>query len=386
MPPRGPVRLRFQLAAFTFTRTVLNTGYRMVYPFLPVIARGLGVDLSTVALAVTARASLGLASPFLGSAADVRGRKTVMLFSLGLSAAGFGLVSIWPTYPMLFASMLLAGGGKIMFDPAMQAYVGDRVDYSRRGLVIALTEFGWSGAFLIGIPIAGWIIARGGWAAPFRWLVAFVLLAGVLLWRMLPADPSPVSQRLSWSGGMRAVLASRSALAGLALGFLISLANESINIVFGAWLEDSFGLQVVALGAATAVIGAAELGGEGLVAALADRLGKRRAVALGIAFSAVACLGLPILGRSLAGALVGLFLVYITFEFALVAAIPLMTELVPRARATMMAGNIGAHSAGRAIGALVGPALFSLGLQANGTLAAALNLAALAMLLLFVRE
>ena len=386
MPPRGPVRLRFQLAAFTFTRTVLNTGYRMVYPFLPVIARGLGVDLSTVALAVTARASLGLASPFLGSAADVRGRKTVMLFSLGLSAAGFGLVSIWPTYPMLFASMLLAGGGKIMFDPAMQAYVGDRVDYSRRGLVIALTEFGWSGAFLIGIPIAGWIIARGGWAAPFRWLVAFVLLAGVLLWRMLPADPSPVSQRLSWSGGMRAVLASRSALAGLALGFLISLANESINIVFGAWLEDSFGLRVLALGAAAAVMGVAELGGEGLVAALADRLGKRRAVAVGISLSALACLGLPFLGRSLTGALVGLFFVYTTFEFTIVSAMPLMTELVPQARATMMAGNIGALSSGRAIGALVGPALFGLGLLANGTMAAALNLVALAVLLAFIRE
>ena len=386
MPPRGPVRLRYQLAAFTLTRTVLNTGYRMVYPFLPVIARGLGVDLSTVALAVTARASLGLASPFLGSAADVRGRKTVMLFSLGLSAAGFGLVSIWPTYPMLFASMLLAGGGKIMFDPAMQAYLGDRVDYSRRGLVIALSEFGWSGAFLVGIPVVGWIITRGGWAAPFRWLVAFVLVAGVVLWRMLPTDPPPVSQRLSWSGGMRAVLASRSALAGLAAGFLISLANETVNIVFGAWLEDSFGLRVLALGAAAAVIGVAELGGEGLVAALADRLGKRRAVAVGISLSALACLGLPFLGRSLTGALVGLFFVYTTFEFTIVSAMPLMTELVPRARATMMAGNIGALSSGRAIGALVGPALFSLGLQANGTLAAALNLVALVMLLLFVRE
>ena len=386
MLPHSPVRLRYQLAAFTLTRTVLNTGYRMVYPFLPVIARGLGVDLSTVALAVTARSSLGLASPFLGSAADVRGRKTVMLFSLGVAAAGFGLVSIWPTYPMLFASMLLAGGGKIMFDPAMQAYLGDRVVYSRRGLVIALSEFGWSGAFLIGIPVVGWIIARGGWAAPFRWLGASVLVAGVVLWRMLPTDPPPVSQRLSWSGGMRAVLASRSALAGLALGFLISFANETVNIVFGAWLEDSFGLRVLALGAAAAVIGVAELGGEGLVAALADRLGKRRAVAVGISLSALACLGLPFLGGSLTGALVGLFFVYTTFEFTIVSAMPLMTELVPQARATMMAGNVGALSAGRAIGALLGPALFSFGLRANGVLAAALNLAALAMLLLFVRE
>jgi predicted MFS family arabinose efflux permease len=95
---------------------------------------------------------------------------------------------------------------------------------------------------------------------------------------------------------------------------------------------------------------------------------------------------LPFLGRNLTGALVGLFFVYTTFEFTIVSAMPLMTELVPQARATMMAGNVGAHSAGRAIGALLGPALFSFGLRANGALAAALNLAALAMLLLFVRE
>jgi predicted MFS family arabinose efflux permease len=386
MRQRRPIRLRYQLAAFTLTRTILNTGYRMVYPFLPVIARGLGVDLGTLALAVTARSSLGLASPFLGSAADVRGRKTTMLFSLALAGAGFAVVSLWPTYPALFASMLLAGAGKIMYDPAVQAYLGDRVDYSRRGFVIALSEFGWSGAFLLGIPLVGWIIARAGWAAPFRWLVALVLVAFLALWRLLPSDPPRPREHPSWVGGMRAVLASRSALAGLAVGLLISLANETVNIVFGAWLEESFGLQVLALGAATAVIGVAELGGEGLVATLADRLGKRRAVAIGVSLSALACLGLPFLGRNLTGALAGLFLVYATFEFTIVAAMPLMTELVPQARATVMAGNAGAHSAGRALGALLGPALFSSGLMANGLLAAVLNLAALALLLLFVRE
>lgn len=377
--------LRLQLLAFPLVRTVLNTGYRMVYPFLPVIARGLGVDLSTMALAVTARSTLGLASPFLGSAADVLGRKTVMLASLFCFAAATSLVGLSQTFPALFACMLIAGAAKIAFDPAMQAYLGDRVLYARRGLAIAITEFGWSGAFLIGVPLAGWLMARAGWASPFPWLVALALLSALVLWRLLPADAAPPS-RPSLASGFRTVLRSRSAVAGLIVGGSISSANELVNIVFGAWLEASFGLQVIALGGASAVIGLSELTGEGLVAVLADRLGKRRAVALGVVANSLAALALPFLGRSLPGALVALFGLYLSFEFTLVSAIPLMTELVPSARATVMAGNVGAQSAGRAFGALLGPALFGGGLAAVVVGACALNLVALATLLLFVRE
>lgn len=38
--------LRFQTVAFALIRTVVNTMHRMVYPFLPVFSRGLGVDLT----------------------------------------------------------------------------------------------------------------------------------------------------------------------------------------------------------------------------------------------------------------------------------------------------------------------------------------------------
>lgn len=378
-------RLRLQLVAFPLTRTILNTGYRMVYPFLPVLARGLGVDLSTMALAITARSSLGLASPFLGSLADVRGRKAVMLISLLLFAAAMGLIALWPTFAVFLVCLPIAGAAKVAFDPAMQAHLGDHVFYARRGLVIAITEFGWSGGFLIGVPLAGWVMARAGWSAPFPWLAALALTSAVVLWRLLPAeasDPSPPSL----VAGFRTVLSSRSAVAGLVVGASISAANELVNIVFGAWLESSFGLQVLALGGVSAVIGFSELTGEGLVALLADRLGKRRAVALGVLANCLASLSLPFLGRTLLSALFGLFALYLSFEFTLVSAIPLMTELVPSARATLMAGNVGAHSAGRALGALLGPALFGAGFGFVVVGACALNGLALAALLLFVRE
>ena len=389
--PRRPPSLPLQLLAFTVTRTITNSAYRMVYPFLPVIARGLGVSLSDLALAVTARSSLGLASPILGSFADVIGRRRAMIFGLLLFGGSLLIVGAWPTLPALFASLILSAIAKLIVDPAVGAYLGDRVPYSRRGLAMALSEVSWSGAFLLGVPIAGWLIARAGWNSPFVLFALLGLGCAVLLGRSVPSDTPSPHERSSLRDGLRLVLGSRAALAALAVGLLISIANELVNIVFGAWLEGGFGLQVAALGAASAIIGVAELSGEGLVAGLADRLGKRRAVALGIMANAAACLALEPLGRSLPGALAGLFLFYITFEFSLVSGIPLMSELVPAARATALAGNMGSHSAGRALGALAGPALFAGGLLGGGLMtnaaaAAVLDGLALIVLLAWVHE
>jgi predicted MFS family arabinose efflux permease len=126
-----------------------------------------------------------------------------------------------------------------------------------------------------------------------------------------------------------------------------------VNLIFGVWLEDSFGLKIAALAGASAVIGISELSGEGLVALTTDRLGKPRALMLGLTANAVAALLLPFIGTTEMGALVGLFLFYITFEYVLVSHIPLMTEIMPGNRATLLSFNVAGHSLGRAIGALL---------------------------------
>ena len=142
---------------------------------------------------------------------------------------------------------------------------------------------------------------------------------------------------------------------------------------------------MAALGAAAAVIGLAELSGEGLVVTLTDRLGKRRAVAIGLLLNSAACLLLPRVATTTAGALVALFLFYITFEFTLVSSIPLMTELLPEARATLMSVNITALSLGRFLGAALGLALYPFGIQANATAVIVLNAVALVVLLTLLR-
>jgi predicted MFS family arabinose efflux permease len=89
-------------------------------------------------------------------------------------------------------------------------------------------------------------------------------------------------------------------------------------------------------------------------------------VGIGIVLSALAGLALPFLGQSQAGAAAGLFLFYIAFEFTLVSSIPLMTEILPEARATLMAANSAGVSLGRSAGALLAPPLYAFGSSGSG--------------------
>jgi len=336
-----------------FLRTILNTVQRMVYPFLSVFARGLGVDISTMSLVMTVRSLVGATSPLFAPIADRRGRKFGMLAGIFIFTLGVGIVFIHPALWSLASALVLAMLGKYMFDPSMQAYFGDRIPYHRRGTALAVTEVSWSMAFIVGVPIAGFLIDKFGWAAPFPFSTVLGLLIFFIVWRIVPAENFHHESQQNLGIGYKTVFSSFSTLAGISISLFASGGNELINLIFGVWLEDSFGLQIAALAGASAVIGLSELSGEGLVALTTDRLGKPFALTLGLVANAVTSILLPFLGKTQTGALIGLFLFYITFEYVIVSHIPLMTELVPSARVTVMSLNVTGHSLGRAFGALI---------------------------------
>ena len=354
------MRIRFQLVLFMFLRTILNTMHRMVYPFLAVFARGLGIEVTTLSYVITARSFFGMFSPIFGALTDQRGRKFGMLAGLFLFTFGMGMVALFPNFYTFSFAILLAIVGKYLFDPAMQAYFGDRIPYERRGLALAVTEAAWSLSFIVGVPLTGFLIAGYGWSAPFPYLAGLGLVMFIVIWRVIPRrDESVWAQAPQTQGrsgstkNLRAVLTYLPALAGISIAVWASAGNEMITLIFGLWLEDSFGLKIAALAGASAVIGFSELSGEGLVALTTDRLGKPRALVLGLVGNAIAALFLPVVGRTELGALIGLFLFYITFEYVMVSHIPLMTEIMPKNRATLLSFNVAGHSLGRVIGALL---------------------------------
>ena len=352
---------RFRLFTYTAIRVVLNTAHRMVYPFLAVFARGLGVDIGVVSGLIANRAIIGSFDPFIFPFIEPRGRKFGMLLGLGCFVLSMAMVVISPTVTSLGIALVLSLFGKAIFDPSLTAYVADQTPYSERGSAVAILEFAWSLAFILGIPAVGWLIARANWSAPFSVLAILGIAAFLYIAFTLKDTSKPVHHEDGVLGHVKEIFMSPVILAAISIGLTVSAANELVNIVFGLWLEDSFHLQIAALGAASAVIGFSELGGEGLVFGLVDRLGKVRASGLGVVANCAAALLLPIIGRTQTGALVGLFLFYITFEFTIVSIIPLITEVMPGARVTMLSFAGAAHSIGRAAGALLAPPLYVIG-------------------------
>jgi predicted MFS family arabinose efflux permease len=166
---------------------------------------------------------------------------------------------------------------------------------------------------------------------------------------------------------------------------LLTFGNQVISIVFGIWMEDSFGLQLEQLGAASIVIGLAGLTGVGCAILFTDRLGKRRAIGLGILLNSTICMLLPLLRSQLWTSLVMLFIFYLSFEFSITSLLPLLTTLSVKARGVYMAATIAAFSLGDALGALVGPLLIRTGLAANAVGTVVINLVGLLLLVLFIR-
>jgi DHA1 family inner membrane transport protein len=311
-----------------------------------------------------------------------------MLFGLALFISGVGLVSFLPSYPAFLISLVLTGLGYQVFIPAIQAYLGDQVPYARRGQAVAAVELGWSISFIIGMPFIGLLIGKLGWLSPFPLMTVLGVISFLLLRWMLPANPKPPVERRELGKNTVLILTTPAATAGLVLSGLQCAANETINLVFGIWMEGSFGLKITALGIVAMTIGVAELFGEILVGGFTDRLGKARAIGLGLSLNCLSALLLPILGNWSWGATIGLFFFYLTFEFTLVSTIPLISEILPTARATLIATNMAAIALGRAIGAGIAPFLYNLplitGNQASifsNTLAAViLNILALLVL------
>jgi predicted MFS family arabinose efflux permease len=366
------------LATYTLIRIVINTAYRMIYPFLAVFARGLGVEISVISGLVANRALIGITYPFLFPFIETRGRKFGMLLGLSLFILAMGMVALYPSLVTLGVALVLGLLGKSIFDPSLTSYVADHIAYEKRGTAIGILEFAWSLAFIAGVPAAAWIIARSSWSAPFGLLGLLGLVALGFLVITLRDSAKPVHHADGIFGNVRAIFTTPIVLSVFSIGMFVTTANEVVNLMFGVWLEDAFRLQIAALAGASAIIGLSELGGEGLVTLFVDRIGKVRAAGFGIVANCLAAVALPVIGRSETGALTGLFLFYITFEFTIVSIIPLLTEVMPSARATTLSFAGAAHSIGRATGALLAPTLYALDFSVVTGAAVAFNLLGLA--------
>lgn len=375
----------------TLARLVMDMTRRFVYPFVGPIAAQLGVSPAAVQNVLASQWGIGLTGPLFGTLAERYGHKRMIVISLfGMSAAGW-IGAAFPVFGVWAFVMVCFGFGKVLFNPTMQAYLGNIIPYNQRGRAMGIVELSWAGSLLIVAPLAGFVLEQGTLQALF--VIFAILLASVAFGSLvyLPSDEAThkvkrTSSQLLADWGV--ILRSPSALGALLFALTLVGANEFFFINYGLYMEANFDLPLTALGTVTIVIALAEALGEFVVIAIADRVGKRPLALLGALGAALAYLVLPALNMNLPLTLVALFVMFVSVETAIVASIPLFTEIMPNAKAIMMSANGTAHAIGRAAGAAIGGAFFAAtgDFAQNGVIACVIGLIAFVIMWFAISE
>nr|MBA2312934.1 MFS transporter [Actinomycetota bacterium] len=155
--------VRRALIAVFVARTGANGGLRIVYPFLPAIARGLGVPIGALASLVALRNLGGVTTPIVARASEAWGRRRLMLAAMMSITVGCALSAGASSLMIAGVGIVLVGIAKPTFDVPMQSWFSERVPYQERGRVFGITELTWSVALLATVPLSGLLIELTSW-------------------------------------------------------------------------------------------------------------------------------------------------------------------------------------------------------------------------------
>jgi predicted MFS family arabinose efflux permease len=361
-----PRAVREGVTLLTAARLTANSAYRFAPPFLATIARDTGVSLTTLGVALSVSEFGGVLSPMLGRMVDRwPRRRTMALGLLGVATSTFA-VAASPSIIWFSIALLGIAVSKTVFDISLGGWIADHVSYERRGRVVGLTEISWAGGLLVGVPIMGLVAGITSWRGGYIVAgLAVLVLAGLVSKRLEesphPAPPAPVATvaavaaagptggaDLSTPSRRRRRLNSRLLAVIVSFGCLMGAAQCAF-VTFGSWLEDDFGATAGGLAAASFGLGVVELIASTSSVRLTDQWGKRRSVASGAALMVPT--GIIMIGPGQGSLPIGLALLglYILgFEFAVVSALSLASNLVPGRASTGIGFLFGAGTLGRA--------------------------------------
>ncbi len=333
-------------------RLIVDTGFRVLYAFIPQISTGLEVSLSVFSWLLMIRSSSAFLSPAIGSLADRYGRRNVMAFALlsqflGMVGIAF-LKGWWAAIPIFLGGLAVNS-----YLPAQQAYISDLVSFERRGRALASVDIAFAVSGMLVMPLIGWLLSAYNWRIPFLGLGMLSVLAAWLTWRYLP-EAKVASEEKKPVVKMGTLLRQKNVRASLGVAILLFTGVGIFMTFWSIWLSAEFGFDSVDLGLMATQIGVAELFG-GLIV---DRLGKQRSSLLGVAMAAIFFSTIPLTDGNLGAIRIALVLTVFWVEYSIVSLFPLYGEQAPHARATIFALVALANGIGLAIGPVITAALW----------------------------
>jgi DHA1 family multidrug resistance protein-like MFS transporter len=276
------------LYAIWVAELVAISGFSFVFPFLPYYLQELGVtDLRQVeiwsGLLIALQAiPMAVFSPIWGALADRYGRKLMVeraMFGGAIVLAAMGFVQN-PQQLLILRTIQGALTGTVA---AATTLVAASTPRERAGYALGLLQMAvWVGASL-GPVVGGVVSDTWGYRAAFWVTGGLLFIAGVIVWRMVHEEFTPVPRDKAkpssgfWDG-LRLVVRDRRLVSLFSVRTLLQLATVTLSPILALFVQSLVpaGTRIASLTglisgvqAATSAVGAVTLGRAG------DRLGYR---------------------------------------------------------------------------------------------------------------
>jgi MFS family permease len=285
-----------EVKALTGVAFMVALGFGLVAPALPLFADQFGVGNTAAGAVVSAFALMRLAmAPLVGRLVNAAGERMLVAVGIGIVAVSSALAGLSQTYWQLLVLRGVGGVGSIMFSVAAARLLVRVTPSHLRGRAQGV----WAGSFLIGLvagPAVG-TVATFSLRLPFflyagTLVVAGLLALGALRHSELAARTSDRSDPLP----LRAALRHRAYLAALAATFagsfaLVGARSAMLPLFIKDDLHRSAGWAYATFLVVSVVSGALLLP----TGKVADTIGRRPVIVVGLIVGAIGFLLLPVL-------------------------------------------------------------------------------------------
>ena len=268
-------------------------------PLLPLLARELGASAPMVGLVVAASTMTGV---FLklpaGTWSDVVGRVPLLLTAAAVFAVMPFSYLLTGSLAALIGLRFVHGSATAIMGPVVSATISDLAPSARRATWLSLYSTIQGAGQAAGPVIAGFLIARGRYDLAFV-LAGIVALASPALIMSLrdsgvAAGDSRSGHRQPFMQGIREVIAERRILVASIAHAFYFVINGTLNAFLPLFAQDRIGLDAVDIGWLFGLQTVTTLAIRPLIGVASDRLGRRGAIALGLAGCAASVWGISL--------------------------------------------------------------------------------------------
>ena len=357
--------IRKLLSVAISLRIINDTGVQIFFPFLPVLAAGVGVSVAVMGQLLAIRTLTGLVAPLLGVLAERRGYRQVMHGGLLLLGSGLIIFATSTQLAIVILSLILMGIGINAFVPNLFAYTSQQIPPEIRSRGLGSLELAWATASIVGMYLIGQGFLRLGWRETVIILGSITIVASFLI-RTLPALQERANRGERKQFNLRRSLSTsfdwgphrRSAWAMHLATFLTSFAAIHLFGAYGEWLFSDFEFNAGQIGTVALALDISDFIFNSLISIFGDRIGPLRSLQFGTPIAATLAFSLIWLDNALVTLIVGLIFARFFTEFVYVNALIVASGQLPEYRARMMTLNSAFSTLGIAVANISGPAAF----------------------------